>query len=298
MTVQRALSIGLLLLVGLAGCAKERSAAPSESLAQPAPQPAAAGGREAKRSEPPRAPADAGRKLIRKVELEIAVRNTDAAAQQIKALAGSLGGFVSDVTAQRVESLMEYEITLRIPAERLDDALAALRKLSTRVDREQLTTEDVTDRYVDTAARLKTLQATEAELRALLAESRARARKVDDIMAVYKELTEIRSEIEQLQGQINSLDKLAALSSIHLRVRPDEVAAPIVRGDEWRPKETLRSSARTLIQVLQWLADAAIVILVVVVPIALPVVFLLWLRAKKRRSRPPQPPEPPVLPVG
>jgi hypothetical protein len=104
------------------------------------------------------------------VELDLAVRDTDAAAQRIKALAGALGGFVSDVTAQRVESLMEYEITLRVPVERLDDALADLRRLSTRVDREQLATEDVTDRYVDLAARLKTLLATETELRALLAE--------------------------------------------------------------------------------------------------------------------------------
>jgi hypothetical protein len=36
-------------------------------------------------------------------------------------------------------------------------------------------------------------------------------------MAVYHELTEIRSQIEQLQGQINSLDKLAALESRVIR---------------------------------------------------------------------------------
>src|SRR6185369_3919900 len=288
-----ALPVGLLLALAFLSCSKQ-SLAPDE-VARPSPAPEAAA--PAKAGESPRAQPDAGRKLIRKVELEVAVRDTETAAQQIQALVGSLGGFVSDVSAQRVESLMHYEITVRVPAERLEEALAGLRKLSTRVDREQLSTEDVTDKYVDLGQRLKTLQATETELRALLAESRARARKVDEIMAVYKELTEIRGQIEGIQGQINSLDKLAALSSIHLRVRPDAIAAPIVRGDEWRPGETLRSSARTLMQLLQWLADTAIVFLVVVVPVLLPVAFLFWLWSRRRR-RSPQPPAPPIPPAG
>ena len=292
--MKRALLAGLLLAVALLGCSKDKAAEQNDVVSPPASASAAA---PAKVGETPRAQPDLGRKLIRKVELEIAVRDTEAAAQQIQALAGSLGGFVSDVTAQRVESLMQYEITVRVPAERLEEALAKLRALSMRVDREQLTTEDVTDKYVDLAARLKTLQATETELRALLAESRARARKVDEIMAVYKELTEIRGQIEGIQGQINSLDKLAALSSIHLRVRPDAIAAPIVRGDEWRPGETLRSSARTLIQLLQWLADTAIVFLVVVVPVLLPVALLFWLWSRSRKKRLPRPPAPPESPL-
>jgi len=292
--MKRALPIGFLLAIALLGCSKsriaeDRIAEPRVALAFNATVPPAPG-------ETPRAQPDFGRKLIRKVELEVAVRDTEAAAQQIQALVVSLGGFVSDVSAQRVESLMHYEITVRVPAERLEEALAGLRKLSTRVDREQLSTEDVTDKYVDLGQRLKTLQATETELRALLAESRARARKVDEIMAVYKELTEIRGQIEGIQGQINSLDKLAALSSIHLRVRPDAIAAPIVRGDGWRPGETLRSSARTLMQLLQWLADTAIVFLVVVVPVLLPVALLFWLWSRRRR-RSPQPPAPPIPPA-
>jgi len=292
--MKRALPVGLLLVIALLGCSKDKVA--EDAVAEPpAAAPAsAATAAPAKAGETPRAQPDLGRKLIRKVELEIAVRDTEAAAQQIQALAGSLGGFVSDVTAQRVESLMQYEITVRVPAERLEEALAGVRKLSTRVDREQLTTEDVTEKYVDLTSRVKNLQATETELRALLAESRARARKVDEIMAVYKELTEIRGQIEEIQGQINSLDKLAALSSINLRVRPDVIAAPIVRGDEWRPGETLRSSARTLIQLLQWLSDAAIVILVVVVPVLIPAALLFWLWRRSRKQRPPQLPTPPA----
>ena len=88
------------------------------------------------------------------------------------------------------------KMTLRVPVERLEEALSAIRKLAGRVEREQQRVEDVTDRFVDLEARLRTLRATEAELQALLAESRQKARKVEEIMAVYRELTEIRSQIE------------------------------------------------------------------------------------------------------
>jgi hypothetical protein len=294
------LCIGFALGVVFLSCAKQEPADRDESAVASAPASAprassVAQRAEGKAAEPAKVQvqAEAGRKLIRTVDLEIAVKDTETAAQQIQALAGSLGGFVSDVSAQRSESLMQYDITVRVPADRLDEALAGLRKLAVRIDREQLSTEDVTDRFVDLSAQVHNLQATENELRGLLAESRERGRKVDDVMAIYRELTSIRGQIEQIQGQINALEKLAALSTVHLRLRPDSVAAPIVRGDEWRPVETMRTSLRTLVKLLQNLADVAIVVLIVIVPVALPIVLLIWL-AKRRRRRGPVPPAPPA----
>jgi hypothetical protein len=300
------LCIGLALAAVLLSCAKREAASYREEAAAPPPSSArssspatAAQTAEGGAAEPAKVQvqAEAGRKLIRTVDLEIAVKDTDAASQQIQALASSLGGFVSDVNAQRSESLMQYDITLRVPADRLDEALVGLRKLAVRVDREQLSTEDVTDRFVDLSAQVRNLQATETELRALLAESRERGRKVDDVMAIYRELTSIRGQLEQIQGQINALEKLAALSTVHLRVRPDSVAAPIVRGDEWRPVETIRTSLRTLVKLIQNLADVAIVVVIVIVPIVLPIVLIAWL-VKRRKRRQPVPPAPPAASGG
>jgi hypothetical protein len=246
--------------------------------------------------------AEAGRKLVRTVELELAVKDTEKTAQQIQTLSGSLGGFVSDISAQRVDGLMQYGITVRVPADRLDEALAALRKLAVRIDREQLSTEDVTDRFVDLSAQVRTLQGTEVELRELLAESRERARKVDEVMAIYHELTAIRGQIEQIQGQVNALEKLAALSTIRLQLRPDSVAAPIVRSDQWRPSETVRSSLRTLVKFVQGLIDVAIVVVIVIVPIVLPIVLpiallIRWARRRRRKITAEREPEPPSSPV-
>lgn len=265
--------------------AQDASAPAPEATRAALSEPAAPGAEGAGASAA--APAAQGRKLIRRVELELAVQDTEAAARRVQEIVAAQGGFVESMGAQRNNDLMFYALTLRLPTERLDAALAQIRALAVRVEREQLGTEDATSRYVDLQSQLRNLQATEAELRELLAESREKGRKVADIMEVYRELTGIRGQIEQIQGQLQSIDRLAALSTLNLELRPDVAARPIVRDDEWRPWETVRSSLRALLAILQFLVNALIVAVIVVLPVALPLWFLFrWLRRRNAQARP------------
>jgi uncharacterized protein DUF4349 len=235
------------------------------------------------------------RKLIRTVNLQLEVRDTEKVSAQVQALATRLGGYVSGSNGQRREELMYYTLTLRVPVERMDEALKAIRALAIRVNQEHQQVDDVTDQYVDLDARMRTLEATETELRALLAESRQRARKVEEIMAVYQQLIEVRSQIEQIRTQLNSFDKLAAFSTINLELVPTEAARPVVASDEWRPGDTLRGSARTLVGFLRWLVDAVIYTLIVLLPIGLVIAAVVlgvrWLW-KRVTGGPPQAPPP------
>lgn len=241
------------------------------------------------------------RKLIRTVNLQLEVRDTQEVADKVQALITQLGGYVSGTNGERRDDLMYYSLTLRVPVDRLDEALKAIRGFALRVNQEHQQVDDVTDQYVDLDARMRTLEATETELRALLAESRQRARKVEEIMAVYQQLIEVRSQIEQIRTQLNSFDKLAAFSTINLELVPTEAAKPVVDKDAWRPGETLRGSTRTLVGFVRWLVDAVIYTVIVLLPIGLVIVaVLLGLRWLWRRRRimiggPPQEP-PPALP--
>jgi hypothetical protein len=259
------------------------SEAPAASRAQAPPQPGTPTQAAA------RPPVVQSRKLIRRLDLQLVVRDTEQSAKQLQDLATSLGGFVSDVNANRIEGVLHYEMTLRVPAERLDQAREQIRRIVLRVEREQMSTEDVTDQYVDLDARLRTLQATEAELRELLAESRERARKTEDVMAIYRELTGVRTQIEQIQGQLNALQNLVGLSTIHLTLTPDAVGKPLV-AEGWRPGDTVREAFGNLVEFLQAVVDLLIVLVVVGLPVALivvlPLVLLLkaWKRWEQRRA--------------
>jgi len=293
------LSVFLLLAVG--GCAKERvPAAPDYAVNMVMAEESRGVPEGVTGSAPPTAPAVV-RKLVKTVDLDIVVADTDAAAKEAQALAVRLGGYVGAVNAFRMEELLHYSLNLRIPVERLDEAILALKALAVRIDREAQRVEDVTDRYVDLDARLRTLKATEAELQALLAESRKNARKVEEIMAVYRELVEIRSRIEQIQGQLLALEKLADLSTVNVNLRPTESARPVTGGG-WQPGDTLRGSVRMLVALLKGLGDFAIFAVIVLLPLGV-VLWLVWRlvlllirRVRPRRKAPAPEAAPPAPP--
>jgi len=299
----RRLGLALLLLALPLACKKEMPAAPaapavgeaarSDAAAQ-APAPDGAQGE-------PAAPRVTARKLVKTVDLTLAVKATTEAAEAIQKMAVDLGGYVESVNAERREDLLYYHLTVRVPVEKLDATVAAVKKLAARVDREQVKTEDLTDKYVDLDARVRTLKATERELQALLAESRQKNRGAKDIMEIYRELTGIRSQIEEIQAQLINLDKLASLSTLNVELVPTDAARPVA-APGWQPGETVRDSFRTLVSFLRWLIYALIFAVIVLLPVGL-VLLLLWkllrrLLPRRRGKRPDPPPSSPSPPAG
>lgn len=277
------LALSVVLCGGCSRGAEEAEEAPAADVAtreavQPQAEPAAAS-QAGVPAAPAAPPAVRSRKLIRRLDVHLVVKDTEAAAQRLRELAASLGGFVSDLNANRSRGVLHYRMTLRVPAERLDRAREEIRALAVRVEREQMSTEDVTDQYVDLDAQMRSLQVTEAELRELLAESRERSRKVGEVMEIYREMTGVRTQIEQIQGQLNTLQGMVSLSTIQLTLEPDAVEKPIV-AESWRPIETVRTSFGNLLELLQGVADLLIYLVIVGLPVILliliPVLLLRW----------------------
>jgi len=312
----RSFWIVVLTALLLFGCKKEEGVVESplnRAAVQAVPPQAAAPARaeDAAKAAPAAGPAEnrapaTSRKLIRTVDLSLEVKDSAAVAKKVEALVNGMGGFVAASEARRLGELLTYTMTVRVPVDRYDQALNSIRALAVRVDREHQQVEDVTDQYIDLDARRRTLEATETELRGLLAESRQKGRKVGEIMEIYQRLVEIRSQIEQIQGQINSLDKRAALSTINLQLTPTEAARPVA-DSSWQPSDTLRSSFRSLIDFLQWLVDFLIYALIVLVPVGLVILvgilILRWLWRRlgwpfRRRRELPVPPPPDGGPAG
>jgi uncharacterized protein DUF4349 len=294
--MRRLLLLGTVLLLA---CGRGGESSYEEATAPPPPEMAempasdagalSRGGAAEAWAQPAPVPTPAPRQIVRNAQLSLVVESPPAAADRLARMADSLGGYAGDVRAERRDELMYYWIVLRVPSERLDTALAAIKDLAIRIESEALQAEDVTEQHVELDARLKTLVATETELQALLAESRARRADVEEIMSVYRELTGIRTQIEQTRAQLETLDSRVALSTITIELAPEAGSGPIV-SDRWQPGATLRSAARALLGVLQGLVDLAIYAVVVGVPIlallAIPIlaVFLLARRLFRKRA--------------
>lgn len=105
-------------------------------------------------------------------------------------------------------------------------------------------------------------------------------------MAIYEQLTTIRTRIEQLKGRLNVLDNQVTYSTVELELWPTEGATPVV-SSSWQPLQTVRRSFRILVAALQGVVDLGIYLVVVMGPLVLVVGTPMWLisRAFKRRRR-------------
>jgi hypothetical protein len=228
------------------------------------------------------------RKIIYNVDLHLIVKDTDQALDEIQRLVAEMGGFVSESNVWREDTFRRGTITVRVPAGQLEDALAQFRGLALDVESENVDSQDVTEEYVDLEARLRNEQRTETELLELLA-SRSETGKTQDILEVHRELSNVRAQIEQIQGRMRYLENLSAMATVRITVTPDALLEPIAVAG-WRPQGTARDAIRMLLRTMQFFADAAIVFFLYVVPtvivVAIPVAALvLLIRALLRGIR-------------
>lgn len=224
------------------------------------------------------------RMIIWSADISLTVEDTGEAMSEVQTIGRSLGGYTLGSESWLSDDQLHARLTIRVPADRFEQAMSQLRDLGTRVTRESSQSEDVSDQYVDLDSRLRHLEAKESQLIEFL----ERAEDTEALLAVYDHLSQTQGEIEQVKGRMAYLENLAAMATIGVELDPEESGRPLV-DEGWKPGHTLRSAARTLVSTLERLGDLLIWLAVYLLPIllllALPLVALIWLVRRRRRGR-------------
>ena len=201
------------------------------------------------------------RKVIRQAQLQLEADDTRAAFDRIVALTEAAGGFIADATVHPVEGEEDQPavtMTVRVPVAELTETMNAIKGSVETVVSESQNAQDVSEQYIDLEARLTNLEALEVELRALLAEVRQQPEAdPDKLLRVFNEISSVRSQIEQIQGQLNYLDDVVDLATLSIGLTPTPAVVPIVE-DTWEPVEVARDALRSLVTGLQGVAGWAI----------------------------------------
>ncbi|MES1184170.1 MAG: DUF4349 domain-containing protein [Myxococcales bacterium] len=272
--------------LGLAGCSRAREEAPAPAAlavakgAGEAPAPVAADA--AKAASLPKT----SRKVIRNAELTIEVASPAAAESKVSSLVEGLGGYIASSERQVVadegeRSQARVTLSLRVPAARMDEALREIKRLGGGAETEKIGSEDVTDEYIDVDARITNQRRLEQQLAGILAQ----ANTVDSALKVHHELTDVRTEIDRLEGRKRFLDNETSLAKISLSLtplRPIVAATPDGFGVDVRRAATDAVSLAAGIVTLG--IRAAGVLLPIAVIFGLPTAGLvLWLRRRQRK---------------
>ncbi len=173
------------------------------------------------------------RKIIRTSSLEMIVQYPAETTEKISALAESLGGYLETSSAGG-ENATAATLTVRVPADRFEQARAEIRKLGLRVQSERVDAQDVTRQYVDQDANIRNLRAEETQYLAILKQ----ASTVKDMMAVSAQLSEVRGQIEQQQAEFNALSQQIETVSMSISLRTETEAQAF--GLNWRPLYQLK----------------------------------------------------------
>jgi hypothetical protein len=217
------------------------------------------------------------RVILRNASIQIIVEDTEATIDAISTMANEMGGWVvtansSSHTRSDDVTYTNGNITVRVPAERLDEALNTIREGALDVEREAVNGRDVTEEYVDLSSRLSNLEAAEAQLVEIL-ES---AYTVEDVLAVQAELTTVRGEIEQIEGRLRYFDEAAAFSSVAVTVREKVPQLGNVQVAGWSPGGTAQNALGVLVVIGQFVVDAAIVLVIVGAPMGVALGVVVW----------------------
>ncbi|MBZ5687942.1 MAG: DUF4349 domain-containing protein [Acidobacteriia bacterium] len=173
------------------------------------------------------------RKIIRTSSLEMVVQRPADTAEKITAMAERMGGYLETASGGG-QNATSGTLTIRVPAARLQEARAEIRKLGVRVESEKVDAQDVTRQYVDQDARIRNLRAEEAQLLTILKQ----AATVKDMMAVSERLNEVRGQIEQQQAELNALSRQIETVAIAISLRTESEEQ--VFGLNWRPGYQLK----------------------------------------------------------
>ena len=222
----------LVLLMAFAGCSSAPDAGTSNLAARQVSQPAGqaasiqtesvAGKAEFKQvslteADTAASAAEAAdRKIIRNANLTMEVKSTSDMQHKVTSIAESHGGFVVTSEAKQREDAdpekrtLDIKLVVRVPSERFGSALDQIRGLASTLREENVTGQDVTEEFIDLEARIRTQRALELQFLEIMKQ----ARKVEDALEVQRQIADVRTDIEKLEGRKRFLENRASLSTI------------------------------------------------------------------------------------
>ena len=161
---------------------------------------------------PPSVPADWNKQLIKNAVLEMYVNDAKSSGNAIKEAVRSTGGYIASASEVQMSSQIKNEMVIRVPREKFDELLDRLSGSADSVSQKNITSEDVSEEFIDTKARMQAKEKVKDRYYDFLNQ----ARNIEEILKVENEIRTLQEEIESAAGRINYIQHQSALSTIRL----------------------------------------------------------------------------------
>jgi len=198
------------------------------------------------------------RNLILTAKIDMRSKDPWATSDRAQAIASGLGGDVLNLSQSGNADTRSASLTIRVPSSRFGEALQALKSLDGEIQTSGVSAQDVTDQFIDLQARLTAKQAEEQRYIAIL----NRANTIDEILKVDSSLGNVRTQVEQLTAQINSIKQRTDFSTISMSISTLSALPGDTTSKVWDPAKTVGRALAALGAMLQVFADVMIWLIV------------------------------------
>jgi hypothetical protein len=229
------------------------------------------------------------RKIIKNAELTLEVDSpTDIQAQVTHIAETHNGVVVTSESKQRsaedpARRAIDVSLVMRIPSSEFGPTRDEILRLSKNILENKSSGQDVTEEFIDLEARIKTQVALEAQFMEIMKQ----AHKVEDALEVQRQIAEVRTEIEKLEGRKRFLENRASLSTITVNLRSPATVMVSATGFGYEVKEATKESVGVAKEIVLFMIRFVIVMLPVFIFIILPAFLIIrYLVRRTRRERP------------
>ncbi|GAC1653111.1 MAG: hypothetical protein NVS4B3_15870 [Gemmatimonadaceae bacterium] len=215
--------------------------------------------------------------LIRTGTAAIEVDAIGPGTESVQRLVRELGGYVANSSFQGGgQQVKSATFELKIPAGAFERAVSGMSRIG-KVERVDVQTDDVSEEYVDVTARVTNARRLEARLIGLLA---TRTGKLQDVLAVERELARIREQIERYEGRLRFIKTRAAISTLTVTIHEPQPALGTVGRNPIA--DALERAWRNGVAVIVWLIEVVGGLVPILIIAAGAAAALWWWR--RRRS--------------
>ena len=130
----------------------------------------------------------------------------------ILAQAKKYNAYISHDNQYRDDYQITTKVEMRIPSDKFDEFISTIEKEVTKFDQKNIQVLDVTEEYIDVAARLKTKKELEQHYYDLLKQTK----NVTEVLQVEQQLTTVRGDIESAEGRLKYLKDRVSMSTLNL----------------------------------------------------------------------------------
>ena len=236
--------------------------------------------------EAPPDPVPSDRKIIRNAELRLEADSPEEVQRRVTAIAEAKGGFVVESQQSggdgRTGKRDTVSMTLRVPAEKFAETLDEIRREAGSVVMEHITGKDVTEEFIDIEARLKAQLALEAQFMEIMKQ----ANSVEQALSVQRQLADVRSDIERIEGRKRFLENQASLSTVKLRIETPAAIAASGSGFMYELREAVSDGIGAALAFVLGLIKFVIALAPFALFIGLPGYLLaryFWRKARRER---------------